>query len=290
MKLPTLDLFSAFLLDDSRRRLHERADEFDAGTVRRGTNLCEGMFDQHLGALVESRSLIDEIRSVKGDLNVDGARQYLARFRFYGDDPFREIRGMSGGERSRVALAKLLLEPRNLLFLDEPTNHLDIPAAEILEEALIGFEGTVVFVSHDRRFLSNVATRCVTVEAGVAEDHPGTFDDLVAWQTKRAAAARPSAPPPKAREKEDARASFDAEKQRARAWEKKKKRLAELEDEVAEKESELAALVEELKADPGGDWEGLARRAKAEQALRREVERLMAEWSSLGDELARGPR
>ncbi len=262
----------------------------DEGTVRRGTNLCEGVFDQHLGALVESRSLIDEIRSVKGDLNVDGARQYLARFRFYGDDPFREIRGMSGGERSRVALAKLLLEPRNLLFLDEPTNHLDIPAAEILEEALVGFEGTVVFVSHDRRFLSNVATRCVTVEGGVAEDHQSTFDELVTWQARRAAAAKPSAPPPKPREKEDAKASFEAEKQRARAWEKKKKRLGELEEEVAAKEGELARLVEALKEDPGGDWEKLARRAKEEQALRREVERLMSEWSSLGDELARGPR
>ncbi len=262
----------------------------DEGRVRRGTNLCEGVFDQHLGALVEERSLIDEIRSVKGDLNVDGARQYLARFRFYGDDPFREIRGMSGGERSRVALAKLLLEPRNLLFLDEPTNHLDIPAAEILEEALVGFDGTVVFVSHDRRFLSTVATRCVTVEAGAAADHPGTFDDLVAWQARRDAAARPSAPPPKAREKVAAKESFEAERARARAWEKKKKRLAELEDEIARCEGELSTLVDALKEDPGGDWEGLARRAKEEQARRRELERLMSEWSNLGDELARGPR
>jgi ATP-binding cassette subfamily F protein 3 len=101
------------------------------------------------------------MRSVRGDFTVEAARQYLARFRFWGDDPLRVVSGFSGGERSRLALAKLLLEPRNLLFLDEPTNHLDIPAAEILEEALIGFEGTVILVSHDRRFLESTTTRIV---------------------------------------------------------------------------------------------------------------------------------
>jgi len=89
---------------------------------------------QHLGSLDPARTAVEEVRSIRGDLNTDGARQYLSRFRFYGDDPLRKVSGYSGGERARLSLAKLLLEPRNLLFLDEPTNHLDIPAAEILEE------------------------------------------------------------------------------------------------------------------------------------------------------------
>src|SRR5262249_32892438 len=117
-------------------------------------------------------------RSIRGDLNVDGARQYLARFRFYADDTLRKVSGFSGGERSRLSLAKLLLEPRNLLFLDEPTNHLDIPAAEILEEALVGFEGTVLLVSHDRRFLENVTTRIVSVRDGQCDVYPGGFRDF----------------------------------------------------------------------------------------------------------------
>jgi len=116
--------------------------ELDHGSVKRGTNIQEGYFDQHLGAVNPSNTAIEEVRSIRGDLNAEGARQYLARFRFWGDDPLRVVAGFSGGERSRLALAKLLLEPRNMLFLDEPTNHLDIPAAEILEEALAGFEGT----------------------------------------------------------------------------------------------------------------------------------------------------
>ena len=173
-----------------------------AGQVRRGTNLLEGYFDQHLGSLDPSRTAVEEVRSIRGDLNVDGARQYLARFRFYGDDPLRRVSGFSGGERSRLALAKLLLEPRNLLFLDEPTNHLDIPAAEILEEALVGFEGTVILVSHDRRFLETVTTRTISVRDGVCDIYPGGFSDFVGGfaaqgggprRSRRAASCAPKA-------------------------------------------------------------------------------------------------
>src|SRR5262249_22175274 len=100
------------------------------GNVRRGQDLRPAYFDQKLGGLDEDRSLVDEIRAVRGDLSPDAVRQYLARFRFFGDDVFRVVRGLSGGERNRLALAKMMLRPANLLALDEPTNHLDIPARE----------------------------------------------------------------------------------------------------------------------------------------------------------------
>ena len=163
----------------------------DDGEVRRGTNLCEGYFDQHLGSLDPGKTAVEEIRSARPDMNVDAARQYLSRFRFYGDDALRRVQGFSGGERSRLALAKLLLEPRNLLFLDEPTNHLDIPAAEILEEALAGFEGTVVLVSHDRRFLQRVTTRILSVREGHVDVYPGGFKDYTDNLAKLAAEAAP---------------------------------------------------------------------------------------------------
>lgn len=154
-----------------------RGEPSDRGDIKRGTNLYEGYFDQHLGSLDPKKTGVDEIRSVRGDLNADGARQYLARFRFYGDDPLRKVASLSGGESTRLALAKLLLEPRNVLFLDEPTNHLDIPAAEILEEALVGFEGTVVLVSHDRRFLETVTTRTASFGPGGIDLYDGGFKD-----------------------------------------------------------------------------------------------------------------
>ncbi|HET9954263.1 MAG TPA: ATP-binding cassette domain-containing protein, partial [Polyangiaceae bacterium] len=172
--------------------LGARGSADDRGDVRRGTNLKEGYFDQHLGSLNPDRTAVDEIRSVRGDLNVDGARQYLARFRFYGDDPLRRVASFSGGERTRLALAKLLLEPRNLLFLDEPTNHLDIPAAEILEEALVGFEGTVLLVSHDRRFLENVTTRTVAFTAEGIDIYEGGFKDYSVILERNARAKDPN--------------------------------------------------------------------------------------------------
>src|SRR6185369_16559637 len=172
-----------------------RPDLGDAGAVKRGTNLQEGYFDQHLGEVNPELTAVDEVRRVRGDFTIEAARQYLARFRFWGDDPLRVVSGYSGGERSRLALAKLLLEPRNLLFLDEPTNHLDIPAAEILEEALVGFEGTVILVSHDRRFLENVTTRVVSVRDAKVEIYPGGFSDFAqATQSKTEPAPAKAAP------------------------------------------------------------------------------------------------
>ena len=131
----------------------------------------------------EDLSLIDEIRSVRADLSPEVVRQYLAKFRFFGDDPFRTVRGLSGGERSRLAMAKIMLFPRNVLVLDEPTNHLDIPARETLEDALGGYEGTLIVVSHDRYFLDRVCTRLLVIE--------GTARRGARRQLQRLAAARP---------------------------------------------------------------------------------------------------
>jgi len=164
------------------------AEPSDRGEVKRGTNLYEGYFDQHLGSLDPKNTGVDEVRSVRGDLNADGAREYLARFRFYGDDPLRRVSSLSGGESTRLALAKLLLEPRNLLFLDEPTNHLDIPAAEILEEALVGFEGTVVLISHDRRFLETVTTRTASFGPSGIDLYDGGFKDYSEAKLRKLAA------------------------------------------------------------------------------------------------------
>jgi len=277
----------------------------DEGSVKRGTNLQEGYFDQHLGEVDPTLTAVDNVRRIRGDLTVEAARQYLARFRFYGDDPLRGVSGFSGGERSRLALAKLLLEPRNLLFLDEPTNHLDIPAAEILEEALLGFEGTVILVSHDRRFLENVTTRIVSVRDGRADVYPGGFRDFAgaaAASSLSADGARPSksrgrsgdgrngasvadpagAPPA---DGEPARQKYEAQRQAARAADKKKRRISELETAIATGERELDVLRGRLKQAPGDDWEVLAKMAQDEQALAKKVDAMLVEWAKLSEEV-----
>jgi ATP-binding cassette subfamily F protein 3 len=287
--------------------LAARGSAGDEGEIRRGTNLQEGYFDQHLGEVDPSLTAVDNVRRVRGDFTVEAGRQYLARFRFYGDDTLRVVSGFSGGERSRLALAKLLLEPRNLLFLDEPTNHLDIPAAEILEEALVGFEGTVILVSHDRRFLENVATRIVSVRDGAVEVYPGGFRDYVAahapkaaengdgdparLERGRAAAAKAAAkkekksePPPPKEDDRAKRAAFEAQRQAARGAEKRKRRLEELEKMIADGERQLATMRGKLKEDPAGDWAKVAALASEEQALSRRVDLMMGEWAKLSEE------
>jgi ATP-binding cassette subfamily F protein 3 len=270
----------------------------DGGTVKRGTNLQEGYFDQHLGEVSPQLTAVDNVRQVRGDFTVEVARQYLARFRFWGDDPLRVVSGFSGGERSRLALAKLLLEPKNLLFLDEPTNHLDIPAAEILEEALVGFEGTVLLVSHDRRFLENVTTRIIHVREGVAAIYPGGFRDYasaIAAGAKQQTAAS-ERPREKAVEKrpekaspapqEDAKRRFEEQRQAARAAEKAKKRVQELEAAISAGEKDLDNLRGKLKTAPGDDWEKLAKMAQDEQALTKKVDAMLMEWAKLSEEKA----
>ena len=264
--------------------------ELDTGDIKRGTNLQEGYFDQHLGAVNPSNTAIEEVRSIRGDLNNDGARQYLARFRFWGDDPLRVVAGFSGGERSRLALAKLLLEPRNLLFLDEPTNHLDIPAAEILEEALVGFDGTVLLVSHDRRFLETVTTRIVSVRDGAVDVYPGGFSDFVSAHAPKAEAPRrdkdkkKSDVPPAMSELAKKR-SHETQKQASRDREKRERRFKELEDLIAAGEKQLVELRDKLREDPAGDWAKVAKMAAEEQALSKRVDALLAEWTKLGEEL-----
>jgi ATP-binding cassette, subfamily F, member 3 len=279
--------------------LAERGAPEDVGNVRRGTNLREGYFDQQLGSLDKTRTGVEEIRSVRGDLNVDGARQYLARFRFYGEDPLRRVGSLSGGESTRLALAKLLLEPRNLLFLDEPTNHLDIPAAEILEEALVGFEGTVILVSHDRRFLETVTTRTLSFTPHGVDTFEGGFKDYGdALERKRRAdaeadqrnARRPAAPaktatkPPPAKPLVDDR---DAKKGAHRDVEKKRKRVVELEKQISGLESTLEGFRAELKTAEGGNWERLHELALKDREYNDLLERAMKEWVTLSEELAK---
>jgi ATP-binding cassette subfamily F protein 3 len=289
----------------------------DEGDVKRGTNLQEGYFDQQLGDVDPELTAVDNVRRIRGDLTVEAARQYLARFRFWGDDPLRTVRGFSGGERARLALAKLLLEPKNLLFLDEPTNHLDIPAAEILEEALMGFEGTMLVVSHDRRFLENVTTRIVSVRSGRAEVYPGAFRDyeqsllnrrvegdgaagrsgvdrkpraLVrdapstqTTQTKGGGAAIAAPRPPPPGESEVAKQKFEAQRQAARAIEKNKRRIRELETAIAAGERDLDGLRGKLKEAPADGWEKLTKMAQEERALTRRVDAMLLEWAKLSE-------
>src|SRR5438093_707093 len=147
------------------------------GRVKTGPRVTMRFYDQHLADLDPSKTVLTELQDAFG-LPEETLRTFLGRLLFSGDDAFKTIRSLSGGEKSRVALAKLMLDDAGLLLLDEPTNHLDIPAQEMLEEALQDFEGTIVFVSHDRYFIDAIATRLWVIDDGAVTLHLGNYSDL----------------------------------------------------------------------------------------------------------------
>jgi len=257
-----------------------------AGTVERGASVRLGYFDQKLSSLSEERTAIEEIQSVRDDLSPEVVRSYLAKFRFFGDDPFRTVRGFSGGERSRLALAKMLLFPRNVLIMDEPTNHLDIPARETLEHALDGFPGTLVVISHDRYFLDRICQRLLVFTDDGLESHLGNYSD---WREHRRrqvqAAAPPPAPPPQFTPS-STEAMRAAKKDRERSQRRLERLVASLEEEIARVETELGALRGQLAEDHGGDWQRLHALADKERELDALLAKRMADWERASAELA----
>ncbi len=266
-----------------------------AGTATRGHEVRIGYFDQKLSDLDEERSLLEEIRTVRGDFNEDVARAFLGRFRFSGDDAFRKIKGLSGGERNRLTLAKMMLRPRNLLALDEPTNHLDIPGREVLEEALAAYAGTVLVISHDRYFLDQIVTKILHIDHGHAELHVGNYTE---WKARSVAPPPPPPPPPKKaepkivaeapppeKEKQKRLDDRDQKKTAQREVERKKKRLGELETQIAAAESSIATLNEQLTADHGGAWQKLHDLVAEKEKLEQRLRSMMGEWERLGAEV-----
>jgi ATP-binding cassette, subfamily F, member 3 len=162
-----------------------------AGEAKIGANVQIGYFAQAHESLDPRNTLLDELLSVK-NLLLGEARDYLARFLFQGDDVYRTVGTLSGGERGRLALAKLALAGANFLLLDEPTNHLDIPSQEILQDVLNEFEGTILLVSHDRYLIDALATQIWEVRAGQMTVFRGSYSEFVAERLKieQAAAAQ----------------------------------------------------------------------------------------------------
>lgn len=145
------------------------------GVVRTGHNLNFGYIDQELSGLDEHSSVIDEVRQMRLRWTESEVRNFLAAFLFVGDEVFKMVADLSGGERSRLLLSKLLLENPNVLLLDEPTNHLDIQAREALEAALMDYSATILMISHDRYFLSKLANKLLIFAEAEVEFYPGTY-------------------------------------------------------------------------------------------------------------------
>src|SRR5438477_17955 len=150
-----------------------------SGAVTYGHNVQVGYYDQTLGDLNPKGNVIDEIWNLDHNQTEEQVRSYLARFSFFDDDVYKKTRDLSGGEKGRLALAKIMYSGGNLMLLDEPTNHLDVHTREALEEALQQFTAALVVVSHDRYFIDRVAENIIVVEDGQADVYAGNYSDLV---------------------------------------------------------------------------------------------------------------
>ncbi|HEY6009333.1 MAG TPA: ATP-binding cassette domain-containing protein, partial [Geobacteraceae bacterium] len=209
-------------------------------------------------------------------------------FLFTGDDVHKRVGVLSGGERNRLALAKMLLRPANLLLMDEPTNHLDLFSKDMLLDALRRFPGTVVFVSHDRHFIDGLATRVVEVEGGGISSYPGDYEYFLAKKETAEPVSTPPAPSsvdprsPTPVSKEDRQRLREEEKLRQREERQRLKQLTEVEAAIAAAEAELASL-EARMADPDffTDPERARQGGEGHALLTARISTLYAEWELL---------
>ncbi len=215
----------------------------DEGTIRLGTNVHIGYYDQEHHVLHPEKSIYDEISDEYPAMTTTEIRNILAAFLFTGDDVFKLIRECSGGERGRISLAKLMLSEANFLILDEPTNHLDITSKEILEDALNDYEGTILYVSHDRYFINRTAHRILELSGKTLTGYLGNYDYYLEKKTENAASNADRAADASGSSDTPVMSSAKAEWQAKKAAQAKQRKL---ENDLKKTETRIAELEQKI--------------------------------------------
>ena len=274
-----------------------------SGEVRWGTNVQTGYYAQQLDDLDDRNEIIMELRRVAPSSATAGElRTFLAKFLFTGDDVYKHVRDLSGGEKGRLALAKLIYSRVNVLVLDEPTNHLDIPSREALEDALDAFEGTIITISHDRYFLDRIATQILALDGeGNSEHYDGDYTEYHDWKAARRAEQQSAAkggpenkagfggePSPAAAKQPAPRQPDNAKTRGGRGAKKSPVRDPQaIETEVADAEKRLAALSEEMALpEVGREPERLARLNEDYRKTDERLRTLYEEWERVASEIS----
>lgn len=264
----------------------------DHGTFRLGSNVEIGYYDQEHHVLHSEKTLFEEISDDYPYLNNTQIRNVLAAFLFTGEDVFKRISDLSGGERGRVSLAKLVLSNANFLILDEPTNHLDIMSKEILEDALNGYEGTILYVSHDRYFINRTAHRILDLTEGQFVSYVGNYDYYLEKHDTVMAAIEASAPQntdadntaaAKAAESE-VKLDWKAQKEEQARLRKKENDLKKCEEKIAELEARISEIDTEM-SDPAISTQvaKLQELSKEQTTCQEQLEKLYEQWEELAE-------
>ncbi|MFZ5644609.1 MAG: ABC-F family ATP-binding cassette domain-containing protein [Bacillota bacterium] len=255
------------------------------GHLLLGTNVDVGYYDQEQARLEGENTVLDELWNRFPFMDEKDIRGLLGRFLFSGDDVYKTVDKLSGGEKARLSLAILMLKKANFLMLDEPTNHLDIYSREVLEGALSQFDGTILFVSHDRYFLNKLATRVMEIADSGVLAFPGNYDDFTQKKSQLGSVADPA----KGRvpeEKEKARLSYQRDKEARRLTEKIKRRITETEKAISETENTISSLEEEIYLpEVNSNLELLIKKNAELEKLKQDLESFYIEWESLTSEL-----
>lgn len=261
----------------------------DSGLIRFGTNVHVGYYDQEQQKLDESKSIFDEIADTYPTLTAGQIRNVLAAFVFTNDDVFKPISALSGGEKGRVSLAKIMLSKANLLMLDEPTNHLDMFSKEVLEDAVNCYEGTVFYISHDRYFINRTAEKILELTREGVVQYAGNYDYYLEKKAERERneaeklrenpqAAQPlkAAPQPASDTKND----WLRQKEQQAAERKLANKIARIESEIEETEAAIAKADADMAA-ASSDYTKAQEIFEQKTALEEKLETLYASWEEL---------
>lgn len=251
----------------------------DAGKVKLGANVEIGYYDQEHNVLHMDKTAFDEIGDAYPDMTNTQIRNMLACFLFTGDDVFKKISDLSGGERGRVSLAKLMLSNANFLILDEPTNHLDIMSKEILESALNRYTGTVLYVSHDRYFINKTAGRIIELSANTVTNYIGNYDYYL---EKRDILAPKEVKQVSSEKNTAVKDDWKAQKEEQAKLRKRQNDIAKIEKNIEQLEMENSELDEQLALpEVYSDVKQLMKLNEKKQEIEKKLEKLYEDWEAL---------
>lgn len=262
----------------------------DAGIFRLGANVTIGYYDQEQQVLDDEKTLFEEMSDTYPNLNNTKIRNVLAAFMFLGDDCYKRIRDLSGGERGRISLAKLMLSGANFLILDEPTNHLDMESKEILENAINAYEGTVLYVSHDRYFVNQTADKILELTNQQFSVYLGNYDYFVEKKAQSQETQNIVSQTTTSSEAEqvEPEGKIDWKQQKKLQSEKRKveNRIAEIEEQISECEDTLAKIDEEFaKDDVATNSAKLNELSEKQSKVQAELDTLYAAWEQWSEVL-----
>lgn len=253
-----------------------------SGQFRYGSNVQIGYYDQNQAQLSSNKRVLDELWDEYPLKSEKEIRTVLGSFLFSGDDVLKPVSALSGGEKARLALAKLMMQKANFLILDEPTNHLDLDSKEVLENALIDYPGTILFVSHDRYFINRIATKVYELTKDGITEYLGDYDYYITKKAEMLELERLAFEQKQSQKNSTDKQAYEQEKEAKKLERQRKRRIEEIETEIAQLEEAIVNIEQQL-CEPSvyEDFQKAQQLTKESEEMKEKLETLLAEWETL---------